>query len=1066
MTSLRIALCCLLVSMSTFSQASEPTPDEAKFFEMKVRPLLAEHCWKCHGEEASKGGLRLDSLAHVMNGGESGGAITVGNVDESLLIQAVRYESYEMPPSKKLSDDQIQILETWVKMGAPWPGADASKMQSRKPGEFSDEDKKWWAIQPLKPVEPPKTAGSNWGRNPIDQFVLASMTPKSLTPAPDAERPALIRRVYFDLIGLPPSPEEVDAFVFDQSADAYEKVVDRLLASPEYGKRWARHWLDLVRYADSDGYRIDHYRPNAWRYRDYVIKSLNEDKPYDRFVQEQLAGDELFPDTPEAMIATGFLTHGIYEYNSRDAEGQWDIMLNEITDATGDVFLGMGMQCARCHDHKFDPILQKDYYRLRSFFAPIDIRTAEVVATKAEIAAHKESLKSWEEKTQAIRDELDAIEKPFKDRAINKAISIFPEYIQKVVHKPESEKSTYDKQITALVWRQVEFEFTRLPFKGEEKEKVFALRKKLTEFDKEKPADLPIAQVCCDMDGGAPTTLVPKKKLEVQPGFPSLIDPSDVAIPAISSDRPTTGRRAVLAKWITSPDNALTTRVIVNRIWQYHFGRGLAPNASDLGMLGGPPSHPELLDWLTQQFIDGGWKMKPLHRMIVLSSTYRQSTEHPKLDEYQTIDPRNTWYWRADTRRLDAEQIRDAILAVIGELETTSGGPGVEPDRPRRSIYTRMMRNAPDQLLDAFDLPLFFASNSSRLNTTSPIQSLLLINSQSMLRYSSQLASRLKKQQSTNQKDDIETVRQLWRVVYGREPSNVEGTAALDFLAHQRKVLSEKTEQAISTGLKTGKLPYRDGTSIVITPGDKSRLSVVPSPRMDTKDMTLEAFFQIRSVYPSGDVRTIAGRWNSDSKSPGWMVGITGQGSRRKPQTIVLIMVGKDYAGNLVEQVIFSDHHIDLNKPYYLAMSVKMATAAPGTVTFSLKDISNDDEQMQSVTMEHKIASGYENSLPFVVGGRANKGAAHQFDGLIDDVRLSDRALSMGELFYTQETELPSTVGHWRFEAEPGLLKDSSRYGQDISAEMSSQDAVLAKQTALADLCHVLLNSSEFLYVH
>ncbi len=1057
-----------LVFLCQAANAAEPKPEEAKFFEMKVRPLLAEHCWKCHGEEASKGGLRLDSLGSILQGGESGEAVIPGKVDDSLLIQAVRYESYEMPPKKKLSDDQIAILEAWVKMGAPWPGADPNAVRPAERGEkFSDEDKSWWAIQPLKDVTPPKTEGSQVSRNPIDDFIVAKMQSHGLTPAGEADRPALIRRVYFDLIGLPPSPEQVAAFVSDSSDDAYEKIVDQLLASPEYGKRWARHWLDLVRYADSDGYRIDHYRPNAWRYRDYVVESLNEDKPYDQFVQEQLAGDELFPGDTKAQIATGFLTHGIYEYNSRDAAGQWDIMVNELTDATGDVFLGLGMQCAKCHDHKFDPILQKDYYRLRAFFEPIDIRTQQTVATEAEKKAYHDGLVEWEAKTKEIRDQLEALEEPYRKRAADKAIEMFPANIQVIVRKPEEEKSSYDKQITNLVWRQVEYEWSRLNFKAEDKEKIFALQKELSAFDKLKPADLSVAQVACDIGGDAPKTIVPKRKTEVQPGFLSLINEDVAEIPAIDAGHPTTGRRAALAKWITRKHNPLTTRVIVNRVWQYHFGRGLAPNSSDFGILGGPPTHPELLDWLTSQFLEGGWKLKPLHRLIVTSATYRQSTQHSKCDEYEVIDPRNTWYWRGDTRRLDAEQIRDAILAVTGELETTNGGPGVDGDRPRRSIYTRVMRNTTDPLLDVFDLPLFFTSTSSRQTTTSPIQSLLLINSQAMLRYASKLSDRVKKSTSAAA-GDAEEIERLWQVMYGRVPTPLEGSMARDFLRHQKVILEETQEEPTNAiAMKTGKLPYRDGIAVAVSPKDKGHLSVPSSSKLKTDDMTVEAYFQIRSIYPSGDVRTIVSKHDSSNKTPGWMLGVTGKGSRRKPQTIVLILVGKNSEGKVVEEVLFSDHNIDLNKPYYLAASVSMAKdEKPGTVTFSVKDLSNDDEQLQSITIEHSIAGGCENSLPLVIGGRTGKSGSHQFDGLIDDIRLSNKALSLGELLFTQDNELASTVGHWRFEAEPGMLKDSSPHHLDLQPVSSESGSQNMAKSALADLCHVLLNSSEFLYVH
>jgi hypothetical protein len=422
--------------------------EDLAFFETHVRPLLAEHCWKCHDEKEQKGALRLDSREAILAGGESGESVVPGNVDESLLIQAIRYEGYEMPPSGKLPETAIKTLESWVSRGAPWPNSKAMPpVQKRAKPSFSDEDRNWWAFKPV--VEPaiPNSANAGWAHNEVDHFIVAKLEEAGLVPAPEADRAALIRRLSFDLIGLPPSPEEIERFEADTSPNAYEQLVDRLLESPQYGERWARHWLDLVRYADSDGYRIDHYRPNAWRYRDYVIQSFNDDKPYDRFVQEQIAGDELFPDEPDAITATGYLTHGIYEYNSRDAVGQWDIILNDMTDTTGDVFMGMGMQCARCHDHKFDPILQRDYFALRAFFEPISIKTERINATAQQLAEHEKAKKAWEEQTAEIRAKLFELEEPYRAKRRDYAIGIFPPDIQVMMRK-ESQRANATRTTT------------------------------------------------------------------------------------------------------------------------------------------------------------------------------------------------------------------------------------------------------------------------------------------------------------------------------------------------------------------------------------------------------------------------------------------------------------------------------------------------------------------------------------------------------------------------------------------------------------------------------------------
>ncbi|MEO1530116.1 MAG: DUF1549 domain-containing protein, partial [Planctomycetota bacterium] len=386
--------------------SAEPSDAHARFFETNIRPLLVEHCFECHSGKSQKGGLRLDSLGGLLRGGDSDPAIVPGVPDESLLIQAVRYEGYEMPPNKQLDDAEIASLERWVKLGAPWPGTDPDQLRLEPKEGFTDGDRRWWAIQPVKTPEVPSTE-SEWARNPIDHFVLSAMREKGLSPAPEASAEILARRVYFDLTGLPPTVEQLDRYLNDESPQAYERLVDELLQSPAYGERYARHWLDVVRYADSDGYRADHTRANAWRYRQYVIDSLNGDKPYDEFAREQLAGDELPGEDPEHLIATGFLTHGIYEYNNRDVVGHWDIILNEATDTIGDVFLGAGMQCARCHDHKFDPILQRDYFALRSFLEAMLIDDDGVCASQKESERYAEQFSKWETATSDLRKQLD-----------------------------------------------------------------------------------------------------------------------------------------------------------------------------------------------------------------------------------------------------------------------------------------------------------------------------------------------------------------------------------------------------------------------------------------------------------------------------------------------------------------------------------------------------------------------------------------------------------------------------------------------------------------------------------
>jgi len=611
--------------------AQDVSPDHAKFFENEVRPLLVKRCYECHSGDEANGDLQGDSLDALLKGGESGPAVIRGKPDESALIDAINYKSVEMPPDEKLDDAEIAVLTRWIAMGAPWPESELNA-PLRQRELFDEEDQKWWAIAPLATTKLPDLDATlvAWARNPIDHFIADRLISQGLAPAPEATKLALVRRLFLDVIGLPPTPEQVDAFVHDQSPDAYEKLVDRLLDSKGYGERAARHWLDLVRYADSDGYRADDFRPHAWRYRDYVIRSFNQNKPFDRFVQEQIAGDELFPEDADAKIALGYLRHWVYEWNIRDARTQWKTILDDATDTTADVFLGLGLQCAKCHNHKFDPLLQKDYFRLQAFLAPI-MPHDSVVADPGSVAQHQAKLSVWEEKTTNLRQRIAAIEQPYRDKYRNIAIDRFPEDLIAIARTPIDQRSPGEEQLAYLIQRQVESEYERLDqyLSAEDKEKLVALRRELKEFDDLKPAPLPVAMAVSDVGPTAPSTVMPKRTSEVvEPGVPSILNPKPMEIVPPESGR-TTGRRSALAKWLTEPTNPLSTRVIVNRTWQSHFGRGLAENPSDFGRLGGPPSHPELLDWLTTNFMDAGWNLKSLHRLILLSATYRQSTDNP-----------------------------------------------------------------------------------------------------------------------------------------------------------------------------------------------------------------------------------------------------------------------------------------------------------------------------------------------------------------------------------------------------------------------------------------------------
>ncbi|MFN0197505.1 MAG: PSD1 and planctomycete cytochrome C domain-containing protein [Planctomycetaceae bacterium] len=760
---------------------------------MSIRPLLSEKCFKCHGPSKQNGKLRLDSRTSILRGGENGSAIVPGKPDESLLIDAINFKSLEMPPSGKLSDDEITALTQWVRDGAVWPETLKSEHSTGFGSAITDSDRAYWAFQPLRQSSPPDVGVDSWCRNEIDRFILRRLIDEGISPAPSADKLTLIRRIHFDLIGLPPTPSDIDAFLADTADDAYERLVDRLLDDPRYGEKWARHWLDLVRYAESDGYKQDDYRPEAWRYRDYVVQSFNGDKPYDRFVLEQLAGDEIAPRDPEILAATGYLRHWIYEYNQRDVRTQWDTILNDMTDVTGDVFLGMSIGCARCHNHKFDPILQRDYYRLKAFFSPLLPRDDLFFGTTEEVDAYQQKLSAWQTQTAELRRQIDVIEHPHRERVLAAAINKFPLDIRPMMQKAAGTRLPLEHQLATLAYRQVQAELDRIDvekqLEGDAKTKYQDLKKQLAELEPLKPPSLPIAFTVTDYGPDAPTTVIPHDvdQSDILPGYLSVLDPLNAEIDNLPNS---TGRRLALARWITDPQNPLTTRVIVNRVWQYHFGRGLAATPSNFGKLGDAPSHPELLDWLTQRFLEGGWRFKSLHRTIVTSATYRQESLVMTSEVASTKDPGNRWLWKMHVRRLDAEQIRDAMLSVSGELDTQRGGPSADGDALRRTIYTKVIRNKRDPLLDVFDAPDNFNSISQRNTTTTPTQSLLLINGSWTLARAKAFADRL----TTLQLTDEEVVDQAYRLAFGHPPVAESVRSAIEFLKEQsERIRQERT---------------------------------------------------------------------------------------------------------------------------------------------------------------------------------------------------------------------------------------------------------------------------------
>jgi hypothetical protein len=784
------------------------------FFEQNVRPLLADKCYSCHGDKKQKGGLRLDSLEAILKGGESGPALIAGKPAESLIVEAINYEGLEMPPNGKLGAEKVAVLTRWVSLGAPWPSLDRaahapSNANTSQGPKLTALDRAIWSFQPVRRSVVPDQVDrgtqdwAGWSRNPIDGFILDALLKHGLTPGPEADKATLIRRVTFDLTGLPPTPEEVDAFLTDDTADAYEQLVDRLLSSPRYGQRWGRHWLDLVRYAESDGYRQDAVRPHAWRYRDYVIQAFNTDKPYDRFLTEQLAGDELDPDDPELRVATGYLRLGTYEYNQRQVRGQWADILNDITDVTGEVFLGLSFGCARCHDHKFDPILQKDYYRLQAFFTPHLPRDDLTLASPRQWADYVAQRAAWEKAAADILRQIGDLERPYRDKGTASATAKFPDEIKAILSKPEADRSLLERQLGALAFRQIAYEHDQVPslLKGATKAKWDELQKQLKRHDALRPVSPAPVLTATDLGPASPPTVIPgdRKQQSIEPGYLSALDPGPAHIEPPPAAPQSTGRRLALSRWLTRPDNPLSTRVIVNRIWQYHFGRGLAGTSSDFGRMGEAPSHPELLDWMASEFVANGWRVKPLHRQILISAAYRQAALRSESDvaSGQRIDPENRFLWKQAVRRLDAEEIRDAMLAVSGELDPMIGGPSVPTSRPRRTIDTRVVRNARDTLLDAFDAADGTFSTPRRNTTTTATQALLLINGDWALARAKILAARIERLEPSST-DDRDRVVLTYRTALGRQPEPDELADAMAFVDRQANLLPHSTKRSNS----------------------------------------------------------------------------------------------------------------------------------------------------------------------------------------------------------------------------------------------------------------------------
>ncbi len=774
----------LTSSMPVFASREEGE----QFFENKIRPLLAQRCYDCHGEDVQESLLRLDTWEGMQNGGSAGQLLIPGKPEQSLIMSAVRYrdESLQMPPDEKLSDAEIADLERWIAGGAPHPDANGELAPRRRERAQSD----FWAFQP--PVEQPlpDVQDKSWPTSPIDYFVLARLEQEGLRPAPPADRRTLLRRATFDLTGLPPTPEEIDAFLADESPDAFQRVIDRLLASPRYGERWGRHWLDVARYADSNGLDENVAHGNAWHYRDWVIAALNADKPYDEFITEQLAGDLLpSPDREtryQRLIATGYLSLGPKVLAEPDERKMEMDIIDEQIDTVGRSLMGLTLGCARCHDHKFDPIATRDYYALAGIFK--STRTME----------HFRKVARWWENEIPTPEQMAALES-------------HQQQVQEKKSEIENMVAQANEQLQASLGAGAAMpENPEEHYPEEVKNKLKEARDALAKLEKERPE---VRSAMGVVDGEISDVAVHLRGSHlslgevVERGFPEVLVRSEA--PSIASDR---SGRLELAQWLTSDDHPLTSRVMVNRIWRWHFGRGLVASPDNFGQLGDRPSHPELLDWLARRFIADGWSMKQMHRLIMLSSTYQMSST---LDaEAIQKDPDNHLLWRAPLRRLEAEAIRDALLHVGGQIDYSMGGTllhvknrdyffdhtskdATNYGSPRRSVYLPVVRNNMYDAFTLFDYSDASVMNGDRPSTVVPTQALFMMNSELVEKSAGQLAESLVARDLT----DEQRIAELYERAFGRLPTADETADLLAGLA-QLTAMNAGEEGGAETAVK------------------------------------------------------------------------------------------------------------------------------------------------------------------------------------------------------------------------------------------------------------------------
>ncbi len=727
--------------------------EDTTFFESKIRPVLVQHCYECHASDANiiRGGLLLDSRDGIRAGGDTGPAVVPGDTDHSLILQALRHESVEMPPDGKLSDAVIADFEHWIQQGAPDPREEGTAAPPR--GIDPVAAASHWAFQPIGAPGIPEVQDSDWPQNPIDHFILSRLESAGMRPAPPADKATLLRRATFDLTGLPPTTEELDDFLADDSSAGFARVVDRLLDSPHYGERWGRHWLDLVRYADTNGADENHQMPNAWHYRDWVIDSFNRDRPFDQFMIQQLAGDLLPTPADEVaagdlLAATGMLVIGPKMLAEQDKDRMIIDIVDEQIDTVTRTMLGLTISCARCHDHKFDPVSIEEYYALAGIF--YSTRSME----------HRDFVSRWHERPRPSA-EIERLRQEYQP-TIDEATSALAEARARAAADDAPEDAA--AAVTAAEKHLEEVKDGQPKFTM-----VMAA-------DEAEPTDLPVHI------RGNHLTLA---ETPVPRGLPAILTRTAPA-PAMPADQ---SGRLELAQWIASEDNPLTARVMVNRVWMWHFGQAIVRSPSNFGLSAEAPTHPELLDWLARRWLDEGWSMKQLHRLIMLSATYQMASD-PKpamAVDYAEADPENLLWWRRDRRRLEAEPIRDAVLAVGDALDLSLGGKAPDTDAARRAVYLPVNRANLYEMFSTFDYVETANHIEQRPATVVPHQALFMLNSPLV----HEQAGRIATARLNGDTDPELRVADLFRLLYARQPAPEETARALEFVEQAGTTLAD-----------------------------------------------------------------------------------------------------------------------------------------------------------------------------------------------------------------------------------------------------------------------------------